>query len=199
MSRPFNVLFTMSEFMFSSKLRNVCDLVAGIDRKTFRVEIGALETDNEALPAIEALGVPFYRLRTIPPRTFNMRRLGQFASTPLRILSHRYDLVHSFLYQSLSTEPLILKTFSRAKYVYTKPNLQWDNHRLNWHIKSTLADKIVSISNATDDLLASKGFGQKICKIFLGIDTNEFQPSLSKRSEFRRRLLCSVVPPSLSR
>jgi glycosyltransferase involved in cell wall biosynthesis len=188
MSRPYTVLFTMSEFMYGSKLRNVCDLVAGIDRETFRVEIGALEIDNEALPEIESLGVPFYRLRTIPTLTYNMRRLGQFACSPLQILSHRYDLVHSFLYQSLLTEPLILKTFSRSKYIYTKPNLQWDNHRFNWHLKSKLADKIVSISKATDDLLASKGFGHKICKICLGIDTNEFQTSQPKRSELRQRL-----------
>jgi glycosyltransferase involved in cell wall biosynthesis len=63
--------------------------------------------------------------------------------------------------------------------VYTKTNLEWDNHRINWHIKSMLADRIVSISGATDTLLESKGYSEKTKKIYLGIDTDKFIKSFS--------------------
>jgi len=187
-AKPYNILVTMSEFMYGSKIRNVCDLVRGLDRSKYNVAIAALETTDEAVDEIRSLGVPYYRLRTILRPPITGRRVGQFLASPFEIVSHKYDLVHSFLYQSLATEAVLFKLFSRAKYIYTKPNLQWDNHRLNWHLKSRLSDKIISISKATDELLICKGFGDKIRTIYLGIDISLFQFSEAKRVELRRRL-----------
>jgi glycosyltransferase involved in cell wall biosynthesis len=82
--------------------------------------------------------------------------------------------VHSLCYQSIFIEPLIVKTFSQAKYIYTKSNLEWDNHKINWHLKSKLSDHIISISGATDKLLNARGFREKTSTIFLGIDTDKF-------------------------
>ena len=174
--------------MYGSKLRNICDLVRGLDKAIFKVEIAGLDIDNEALDDIKALDVPFFQLRTVPTPPYNMRRLKQTAFSPLVLKGRKYDLVHSFLYQSIFTEALIFKLCTKAKFVYTKSNLEWNNHRLNWKFKSILTDKIISISKATDDLLTSKGFERKIARIYLGIDTTQFQESREKRDALRRRL-----------
>ncbi len=188
MKESYKILLTMSEFMYGSKLRNICDLVRGLDKDIFKFEIAGLDIDNEALDEIKALDVPYFQLRTVPTTPYNLRRLTQTAFSPIKLAGKKYDLVHSFLYQSVFTEALIFKVSSRARYIYTKSNLEWNNHSLNWRLKSILADRIISISKATDDLLTSKGFEKKIARIYLGIDTAQFMESKEKRDELRRRL-----------
>jgi glycosyltransferase involved in cell wall biosynthesis len=181
------LLLTVSEFMYSSQVRNLCDLVSGLDKDLFDVEVGALEISNEAASEVAALGVPYYQLRLVPSRHPLPDRVWGFVKSPFVVRKHNYDVVHSLLWQSQAMEPLIFKTFTNTRYVYTKSDLQWDNHSTNWRWKSKLADRIISISGATDDLLKSKGFGDKIVKIYLGIDTERFKHSEEKRSEMRQK------------
>ena len=186
-AKKIKLLLTASEFMYNSQVRNICDVVKGLDRDIFDIEVGALAVGDEATREIESLGVPFYRLVTLPTRSLNFRNHWNFLISPLLLNQKHFDLVHSFLWQSQAFEPLIIKTFSKAKYIYTKSNLAWDNHPLHWHIKSRLADRIISISGATDALLASHGFTEKICKIHHGIDTDYFKESMQLRLQARKR------------
>lgn len=183
--KRYRLLLTVSEFMFSSQVRNLCDLASGLDRDLFDIEIGALSVGDEATAEIEATGVPYQQLMVHPPRRPDLKRLSAFVKSPLIVHRKKYDLVHALLYQSFFTDPLIIKTFSRAKYVYTKSNNRWSNHPINWHIKSRLADRIISISRSTDEVLIKHGFGDKIARIFLGIDTRRFAESAEKRRAFR--------------
>jgi glycosyltransferase involved in cell wall biosynthesis len=81
-----------------------------------------------------------------------------------------------------------VKTLGWAKYVYTKSNLEWSNHPAEWRRKSQLADGIISISEATSQLLKEHGFGDRTEKIYLGIDTDTFSVSLEKRNAVRQQL-----------
>jgi glycosyltransferase involved in cell wall biosynthesis len=174
-SKKVRLLYVLSEFMYGSKVRQLCDLVGGLDRNIFDIEVCALEIDNEAVKEVVALNIPYFQLRLQPARNPNIARLIQFSRAPFELLSRRFDLIHSLCYQSIFIEPLIIKTFSSAKYIYTKTSLEWENHGLNWYLKSRLSDRIVSISSATDDLLISRGFAEKTSTIFLGIDTDVFR------------------------
>jgi glycosyltransferase involved in cell wall biosynthesis len=195
MARKYRLLMTISEFMYSSQVRNLCDIVSGLDRDCFDIEIGALAVGDEATEEIDALGVPYYLLATLPPRRLNLRYLKNFVSSPFFLHRKNFDLVHSLLYQSLFIEPLIMKSFSNTKYVFTKSNIQWDNHPVNWYLKSRLADSIISISQLTSDLLIERGFKNKVRKIFLGINPEHFQESEKKRREMRARL--GISPQTL--
>jgi glycosyltransferase involved in cell wall biosynthesis len=106
---------------------------------------------------------------------------------PFIIAAKQYDVVHSLLYQSLPTEPFFFKLLTKTKYIYTKSNIEWDNHPNMWHWKSKFADHILSISNATDELLNEKGFGGKKAKIYLGIDTQHFIHDDDKRKAIREQ------------
>jgi len=187
MKRKCKILFTVSEFMYSSKVRRLFDLVSYIDRSVFEIEIGALALGNEATEDIKRLNVPFFLLKTVPQKDLSLNYIRKFLISPFIILRKKYDLVHSLLYQSVLTEPAIIKVFSRAKYIYTKSNIQWENHNFNWYWKSKLADGIISISRATDNLLFQKGFESKTVKIPNGIDVNYFKISNIKRNSLRSK------------
>jgi glycosyltransferase involved in cell wall biosynthesis len=160
--------------MYGSKVRQVCDLAEGLDKEMFEVEIGALDTDDEARDEIIKLGITPQQIRVCPPRSLDGKRIIEFVKSPWKLGKGGYHIIHSLLYQSEFIEPLLVKTFTGAKYVYTKTNLEWENHFVNWTLKSKLSDRIVSISGATSQLLEEKGFGSKVERIFLGIDTQLF-------------------------
>ena len=183
----YRILITLSEFMYSSQVRNIYDLVSLIDKDKFEVDIGALATGNEAQKEVEKLGVKIYRLRLQPTRGFTFSKFLDLVKGPFVIAYKQYDLVHSLLYQSFFTEPFFFKLLTKTKYVYTKSNLEWGNHPKNWEWKSKLSDRIVSISSATDELLDAKGFGDKKAKIFLGIDTGHFKHSNASRVNLRQQ------------
>lgn len=182
------ILYLLSEFMYGSKVRQVCDLINGLDRSVFDVEIGALEVKNEARPEIDKLGVPCHEIRVYPPRYPDPRRILGFMRSPLQLREGHYDIVHSLLYQSICIEPLLVKGLTNAKYVYTKTNLQWENHRLNWRLKSQLADVIITISSATKALLENEGFSRKTTNIYLGIDTDVY----SDRGISTLKMRCNI-------
>ncbi len=185
MPARYKLLFTISEFMYGSKVRQLHDLIEGLDRSLFEIEVGALAIGDEATEEIVSLGVNCFELRFFPPRRPVINKFAKFFYSPYVFFRKDYALVHSLCYQSMFTEPLLVKWFSKGKYIYTKTNLEWDNHPINWHWKTRLADKVISISHVTDQLLAEKGFGNKTEKIFLGIDTKLFSASDKKREMLR--------------
>ena len=187
MKKHYRILITVSELVHSSQVRNLYDLISLLDKDRFRIEVGALATGNEAQSDIESLGVKVFRLRLQPTRGFTFAKFVDLMKGPFIIAWKQYDLVHSLLYQSFFSEPFLFKFFTRTKYIYTKSNLEWENHPRNWHYKSLFADRIISISKATDDLLDQKGFGRKKAKIFLGIDTEYFVRSETQRTLVRDR------------
>lgn len=171
--------------MFGSKTRQLTDLVVGLDKNRFNIEIGAVDIGDEATNDVLSLGVPIREIRVEPPRTIDFNKFKNFIKSPL-LLSRKYDIVHSLHYSSLFFEPLFVKLCGSANYVYTKSNLQWDNHPLNWQIKSMLSDKIISISNDVNKLLHSKGLKNKSTLIPLGIDTDFFNRISLDRKQFIR-------------
>lgn len=185
MASHVKLLITISELIYSSQFRNLHDLVSLIDRSVFDIEVGALATGNEAQKDIEQLGIPVHRLRLQPTRGWTFEKTVDLFKGPFVIARKRPDLVHSLLYQSFFTEPFLFKKLTPAKYIFTKSNLEWANHPLNWRLKCKYADRIISISNATDVLLDEQGFGEKKAKIFLGIDTQHFRADPEKRASLR--------------
>lgn len=185
MASRVKLMITISELIYSSQFRNLHDLVSLIDRSIFDIEVGALATGNEAQKDIEQLDIPVYRLRLQPTRGWAYEKTVDLLKGPFVIARKRPDLVHSLLYQSFFTEPFFFKKLTDAKYIFTKSNLEWANHPLNWRLKCKYADRIISISGATDELLDEQGFGSKKSKIFLGIDTQRFKADNVKRLSLR--------------
>ena len=48
MRRKYKILLTISEFVFSSKVRRLCDFAFNLNQDTFDIEIGAMDVGHEA-------------------------------------------------------------------------------------------------------------------------------------------------------
>lgn len=187
-SRRIRLLVTVSEFVLSSQVRNLYDLLSCIDRDRFEVEVGALSLGDDAMESVGRLGFPIFGLRLQPTRPLRRGQLAQLFRGPVQYVRGRYDIVHSLLYQSIATEALAVRVLGRGRYVFTKSNLEWANHSSQWRAKCGLSNGIISISNATTALLRDKGFGNRCEQIPLGIDVDAFTSSPDKRHALREQL-----------
>ncbi len=174
------VVYLISEFVHGSKVRQLIELIQSKSDE-FDVHVAALELGDEAMSDVLSTGVDISHIRFMPPKTFSLTKWWQFILFPFRLAALKPHLVHSLCYQSHFVDAFVIKYILRSKYVYTKTNLQWDNHPINWKIRSLISDSIVSLSGATDKLLSRHGFESKTVKIPLGIDVNRYLPGKKKR------------------
>jgi len=177
MKRKYKILYSLSEFMHGSKVKQTCQFVRGLNKDLFEIEICAEAIGDEAAGEIEALNVPYYISPLFPPRSLNIGKWLNYLKSPLFLYKKKFDIVHSMHYASLFPEPLACKFAKNTKYIYSKSCLNWDNHRLNWYLKSLLSDHIISQSDSGDRILAKKGFSNKTIKINNGVDCREFTPA----------------------
>ncbi len=186
MKDKYKILYSLSEFMQGSMVKHVCHFVEGLNKDIFEPEICAEAIDDEAADAIRALNVPYYVSPLYPPRTLKLASISKFLMSPLFMRKKHYDIIHSLHYSSLCFEPLIIKLSGKTKYVYTKSNLQWDNHRINWVLKSKLSDRIIAQAGSGLDLLYEKGFKNKTTLVYNGVDCADYTP-LSEEMRFSAR------------
>jgi len=185
------LVYFISEFVYGSKVRQLEQLLNCMSRE-FECHIAALEVGDEAMSYFLEKGVAIHQIRFMPPRKFSMKKWIQFIFSPLLLNKLHPDIVHSVCYQSQFIEPLIVKLFTRSQYIYTKSNLQWSNHKVNWALKSMLSDCIISLSSATDELLFKKCKKKKIKRIPLGIDSNIYIPSPQNKDAKKLIIGCAA-------
>lgn len=181
------ILFLLNEFVFGSKVRTLIDLVSKLDRDQYDIHIAGHTLEDPAIGEVRALGLPIEQLRLIPPRALNLSKFRVLLASLRHIRKQRYDVVHTLTYQSIFFDALFVKLLTNAAFIYSKTNLQWENHRLNWRLKSHLSDAIISISSATDELLAKYGFANKTHKIPIGVNQEQFQHDPQRRAALREQ------------
>jgi len=191
MTGKIRLLVTASEFVRGSQARRTYDLISKLDRELFEISIGVMAFGDESAPEVKKLNVPCFQLRLQPSRSLDLHKTASFLSGPFKLIGKRFDIVHSLLYQSYFTEPLLVKTLLGAKYIYVKSNLEWQNHPLSWRLRTKLADKVICQSRAGMNLLAEQGFAARSTLIFNSVDTAHFTASEEKRDALRRRLKLS--------
>ena len=49
-----NILYTISEFMFGSKTRQLIDLINGVNKDLFNIEVGAIDIGDEATDVVRS-------------------------------------------------------------------------------------------------------------------------------------------------
>jgi len=68
MSKRLRILFTIPNFNTAGSGKVVYDLVKGLDRKKFDVEIACNSNDGEFFSVVKALGLPIHIFRTTTDR-----------------------------------------------------------------------------------------------------------------------------------
>ncbi|TYB77006.1 glycosyltransferase [Bizionia myxarmorum] len=177
MSKRIRVLYTIPNFNTAGSGKVVYDLVNGLDKSKFDVEIACGNAAGHFFKTIQALEIPIYIIET-------KTHLKPYASLLFRVLKvsrffnkQQYDVIHSWQWSSDWTESLAAK-LAGVKWLYTKKAMGFDSK--HWRIKSYLADFIVTVNTDMVNYFPNKK-RQKL--IPFGLDTSYYNPELFLNSK----------------
>ena len=168
-STRIKILYTIPNFDTAGSGKVVYDLVKGLDKTKFEVEIACMHNKGDFFKTVEALG---YTIHIFDTKT----HYKPYYSLLFRILpitrfykDNNYDIIHSWQWSNDWTEVLAAR-LSGVKWLYTKKAMGFNKH---WKIKSYLANFIITINDEMKSYFPNKK-SQKL--IPLGIDTSYYSP-----------------------
>lgn len=193
MTKRIKVLYTIPNFDTAGSGKVVYDLLSGLNKEHFEVEIACGSNKGEFFKTVQDLGVPIYIFET--KTTYR-----PYYSLPVRILTiskffkaNKFDIIHSWQWSSDWTEVLAARWVG-VKFLYTKKAMSWGN--LHWKIKSYLSSFIITINEEMTQYFSYKK-NQKL--IPLGLDTSYYDPDLFENcieddSSLRIITVANLVP-----
>ena len=190
MNKRIRILFTISNFNTAGSGKVVYDLVNGLDKDKFDIEIACGDNKGTFFKTIESLGLPIHIFETKtayrPYYTllFRLLRVSKFYK------NRNFDIIHSWQWSNDWTEALAARLVGK-KWIYTKKAMGFNKH---WKIKSFLAHFIITINDEMQQYFPNKK-AQKL--IPLGIDTNYYNPAHFTKptsKSFRIITVANLVP-----
>lgn len=192
MSKRIRVLYTIPNFNTAGSGKVVYDLVNGLDKTKFDVEIACGNDKGHFFKTIQSLNVPIHifetktQLKPYGSLIFRVLRISRFFNT------QRYDVIHSWQWSSDWSETLAAK-LSGIKWLYTKKAMGFKSK--HWQIKSFLADFIVTVNTDMLHYFPNKK-QQKL--IPFGLDTSYYNPDLYDKAKttdiFKIITVANLVP-----
>lgn len=171
-NKKIKILYTIPNFDTAGSGKVVYDLVMGLDKDCFEVEIACSNKKGAFFKEVERLGVPIHILKTTTSYRPYFSLFSRIKPIKDFFKSQKYDIIHSWHWSSDWTEVLAAR-WAGAKWIYTKKAMSWGNR--HWKIRSYLANFIISINDEMRDYFPNKR-NQKL--IPLGIDTDYYNPAL---------------------
>ncbi|QQX76782.1 MULTISPECIES: glycosyltransferase family 4 protein [Aequorivita] len=166
------ILYTIPNFDTAGSGKVVYDLINGLDKGIFEVEVACSSNRGSFFKEIESLGIPIHIIET----TTNYRPYSTLFSRIKTIKNffrkNKYDIVHSWHWSSDWTETIAAR-WAGAKWIYTKKAMSWGNK--HWKIRSFLADFIITINDEMRSYFPKK---KNQTLIPLGIDTDFYSPAI---------------------
>lgn len=186
------ILYTIPNFDTAGSGKVVYDLVRGLDKSKFEVEIACKHGRGSFFKEVEALGVPIHFLETTVAYRPYISLLPRLRPVVKFFKQNEYDIVHSWHWSSDWTEALAAR-LAGVKWLYTKKAMSWGNR--HWKIRSYLANFIITINDEMKNYFPNKS-AQKLIPI--GIDVDYYKPlNKSKEEEtdvFRIVTVANLVP-----
>lgn len=192
MDKRIRLLFTTSNFHTAGSGKVIYDLINGLDRSKFAIEIACSHNEGFFFKTIESLDLPIHIFDTKTNYRPHYSLLPRIYYISKFFKRHKYDLVHSWQWSNDWTEAIAAK-LAGAKWIYTKKAMGFDNR--HWHIKSYVADFIITIN---DEMRAYFPHKKKQRLIPLGIDTSYYSaqhfPKKKNSSAFQIITVANLVP-----
>lgn len=194
MAKKTKLLFTISNFNTAGSGKVVYDLVNGLDKTKFDIEIACGSNEGSFFAVVESLNIPIHIFETKATYRpyhnllFRVWKISKFYK------KHQYDIVHSWQWSSDWTEALAARLVG-VKWMYTKKAMGFDTK--HWHIKSYLANFIVTINDEMRNYFPKK---KAQALIPLGIDTEYYNSdkvqkiALGDPSKFHIITVANLVP-----
>lgn len=166
------ILFTIPNFDTAGSGKVVYDLVKGLDKEKFEVEVACSSNRGTFFKEMESLGIPIHIFETTTSyHPFN-NLISRIKTIKEFFRKNQYHIIHSWHWSSDWTEALAAR-WEGAKWIYTKKAMSWGNR--HWKIRSFLASFIITINEEMRGYFPYKK-NQKL--IPLGIDTAFYNPEL---------------------
>ncbi|NNK73483.1 MAG: glycosyltransferase [Flavobacteriaceae bacterium] len=190
--RP-RILLTIPNFDRAGSGKVVYDLLKGLDKQKFDLEIACRHDRGSFFKEVEALGCRIHLFDTTTPYRPYWNLFSRIKRIRDFFRANQYDIVHSWQWSSDWTEALAAR-WAGVKWIYTKKAMSWGN--IHWKIKSRLASFIININDEMQGYYPQK---RAQALIPLGIDTEYYKRAkpLSKNadtSEFKVVMVANLVP-----
>jgi len=166
------ILYTIPNFDTAGSGKVVYDLVKGLDKEKFEVEVACSNNRGVFFKEMESLDIPIHVFETTTSYRPYITLFSRIKNIKGFFKNNKYDIVHSWHWSSDWTEVLAAR-WAGAKWVYTKKAMSWGNR--HWKIRSFLANFIITINDEMRSYFPNKK-NQKL--IPLGIDTAYYTPEL---------------------
>ncbi|WP_052172361.1 glycosyltransferase family 4 protein [Psychroserpens jangbogonensis] len=184
------ILLTIPNFDTAGSGKVVYDLVNGLDKTKFDVEIACAHNKGNFFETVEALGLPIHIFETKTAYRPYYSLLFRVLPISKFYKKNNYDIIHSWQWSNDWTEAIAARLAGK-KWIYTKKAMGFNKH---WKIKSYLAHFIITINNEMKKYFPNKK-SQKL--IPLGIDTdyyNAAQFEKNKSEFFEVITVANLVP-----
>lgn len=170
MPKKIKILFTISNFNTAGSGKVLYDLVNGVDKERFDVEIACGSREGAFFNEVEKLGVPIHIFETKTPYRPYWSLLYRIIKISKFYKKQGYHVIHSWQWSSDWTEVLAARLV-RVKWLYTKKAMGFNSK--HWKIKSYLANFIITIN---EDMYNYFPYKKAQALIPLGIDTQYYSP-----------------------
>ncbi len=164
------ILYTIPNFDTAGSTKVVYDLINGLDKDEFEIEIACQHNKGAFFKEVEALGFTIHIIDTTVPYRPYLSFYSRLRPIIHFFKKNKYDIVHSWHWSSDWTEALAAR-LAGVKWIYTKKAMSWGNR--HWKIRSFIADYIITINEEMRNYFPNKK-NQKLIPI--GIDTDYYKP-----------------------
>src|SRR5690554_7435 len=160
------ILYTIPNFDTAGSGKVVYDLVKGLDKDEFELEIACSSNKGSFFAEVESLGVPIHIQKTTTEYRPYLTLPSRLRPIIRFMKSNKYDVIHSWHWSSDWTEALAAR-LAGVKWLYTKKAMSWGNR--HWKIRSFMANFIITINDEMSLYFPNK---KNQALIPLGIDTD---------------------------
>jgi glycosyltransferase involved in cell wall biosynthesis len=171
------ILYTIPNFDTAGSGKVVYDLVKGMDKERFEVEVACASNRGVFFKEMESLGIPIHIFETTTSYRPYFTLFSRIKPIKAFFKENKYDIVHSWHWSSDWTEALAAR-WAGAKWLYTKKAMSWGNK--HWKIRSYLANFIITINDEMRAYFPNRKNQQLIP---LGIDTDYYNPAFFPATE----------------
>ena len=188
MTPPVSVLLTVPHLnRTSSPYRETMAMASRLPACGFRLTICALREVGfqETAPLLKDLGIHAF-VAPFRPRGRSLRHFLESRAAQSAIArSGPFAIQHSLDFTSSPYEALAAARHSRI-FIYSQRNLNEDGHELALHVKARVAQRVVCISRATEDLLLRLHVpAAKLRRVPLGMELPEMPAAAAPRDRGR--------------
>lgn len=183
--KKIGILYVLDNLAIGGAQQVVLTLAENLDKKKFHIVVCTLfsrdtKMEEPLADEIKEMDIPVYKLAMTSWRDWNtIKKLLQITDM------ENIDLVHSHMVPADFWGSLLSKMLGRKLGIYTRHNTYtpsgFSSKLQTFLLNHIFCEKIVAISDATFENLVDKCWAnpQKIVKIYNGVNTKRFLPSLS--------------------